>query len=75
MRILMVVVFPAPFGPISAKTAPCGTVRSTPFSTGVQRNFLVSPVMRIGSVISCELLRPAVAVSSGRSVRPRHRSP
>ena len=54
-RILMVVVLPAPFGPIKAKTASLGTASVMPRSTDVPRNFLVSAVMRIGSLILCEL--------------------
>src|ERR1039457_6896170 len=66
IRILMVVVFPAPLGPMRAKTASRGTARSMPFNTGVRRNFLVGPVIRIGSLISCELLS---MFDSGRGLR------
>src|ERR1700728_593390 len=57
MRILMVVVLPAPFGPIRAKTASLGTVRVRPFSTDVRRNFFVSSVMRIDRSFSASSFR------------------
>ncbi|MGW5668513.1 hypothetical protein [Micromonospora sp. NPDC003776] len=43
ISILISVVLPAPFGPSSPKTTPCGTTRSTRSTTTAAPNRRVSP--------------------------------
>src|SRR6266545_1785931 len=55
VRILTVVVLPAPLGPSNASTVPCGTARSMPFRTCVFPNALVIPCASTIAVATCLL--------------------
>src|SRR5215217_820807 len=76
MSSLRVVVFPAPFGPSSAKMLPAGTCRSRPTTASVRPNRRVRPKVSIAYPIACPSLflegaRP-VAPNRGHEVLQRH---
>src|SRR5215472_2519067 len=73
VRIRTAVVLPAPFGPRTPSTVPCGTVRSIPRSARTSPNDLVRPSTRIAGpevVCDCDTHPPEQAGSPGNVRRP-----
>src|SRR5262249_44741614 len=68
------VVLPAPFGPRTPSTVPCGTVRSIPRSARTSPNDLVRPSTRIAGpevVCDCDTHPPEQAGSPSNVRAPR----
>ena len=67
---LMIVVLPAPFGPISAWRAPFSTDSETSFAATMPPNCLVRPlVSSTGGIVALRLRRSALELCSSATAR------